>query len=289
MKIHQYKMVSKTKILKEKKDMKRKLTAAALVLAMIMSVSTIAMADEPTEPTEPKQVTATSGSGGAGIAYQEGKVEIINLGNAAIPVTDDGKWSFVTSRDVDFGKHDVLLNVDEQRFASWMEHRTAGTDYLGIIIKNETVAPYQVVVGIDQFFAPNALAPNGKAPTLTGFQLELVTSAFLATERDAEGNLVNITNPYIKEVTNPLKASANSTHLRFNLATDYRGGTVDAGNNGKDPTTAHVFDIPGLGVHAASWGGVLTVPPSSVTEIGEAQAVLTWNIMTVPASAPIVP
>jgi hypothetical protein len=254
--------------------MKRKFAAAVLVLAMIMGVSTIATADE---PTEPKSTPVTQGSGDAGIAYQQGSVEIINLGNAAIPVTADGKWSFVTSRDVDFGRHDVLTNVTEQKFASWVEHREKGTDYVGIIIRNGTVAPYQVVVGIEQFKA-------GNNETMKGFQLELVTSAFIA--KDNDGNTVNITNPNNKPVDNPLNAGANSTHLGFKLAENYRGGTIYAGSESVDPLTAQVFDIPGLGVHAASWGGVLTVPPSSVTEIGEAQAVLTWNIMNVPKANP---
>jgi hypothetical protein len=260
--------------------MKRKFTAAVLVLAMIMGVSTIAMAaepTEPTEPTEPKAVSVTQDSGDAGIAYHEGIVEIIDLGNALIPAPQDGTWSFVTSRDVDFGKHDVLTNVDEQRFASWVEFRDAGTDYVGIIIKNETVAPYRIVVGIEQFKV-------GNNATLDGFQLELVTSAFKA--KDDDGKTINITNPHNKPVDNPLKATANSTHLGFKLADDYRGGTIYAGSTGKDPLTAEVFDIPGLGIHAATWGGVLTVPPSSVTEIGEAQAVLTWNIMSVPKASP---
>jgi hypothetical protein len=256
--------------------MKRKFTAAVLVLAMIMSVSTIAMADEPTEPKPPP---VTQGSGDAGIAYQTGSVEIINLGHAAIPVTEDGKWSFVTSRDVDFGRHDVLTNVSEQKFASWLENRTAGTDYVGIIIRNGTVAPYQVVVGIEQFKAGNDI-------TMEGFRLQLVTNTFAAIERDGTGNLVHITNPYVKEVTNAVKAGANSTHLGFKIGDHYRGGSIDAGNNGQNPTTAHVFDIPGLGVHAASWGGILTVPPSSVTAVGEAQAVMTWNIMNVPQGNP---
>jgi len=262
--------------------MKRKFVAALLVLAMIVGVSTIAMAEE---PTETKPTTATKDTGDAGIAYEKGKVEVTDPDDPLIPGEEDddgnkiGPWSFVTDRNLDFGKHDVLTNVDEQRFASWMEYRKADTDYVGIIIKNGTVAKYQVVVGIEQFYATSEADPNKKVETLLGFELELVTGAFKV--KDDAGNTINITNPHGRTVERPEKATANSTHTGFKIDRDYTGGKIDAGNNGEDPVTAQVFDIPGLGIHAASWGGVLTVPPSSVAEIGEAQAVMTWNIMNV--------
>jgi len=270
--------------------MKRKIVAAVLVLAMIMSVSAIAMAEEP-EPTETKPVT--TGKGNAGIAYEKGKVIVTDPDDPLIPDEKDddgnkiGPWSFVTDRNLDFGIHDVLTNVEEQRFASWLEFREPDTDYVGIAISNGTVSKYQVVVGIEQFYAESETTPGTKVPTLLGFELELVTNNFKA--KDDAGKTINITNPHGWDVENPENAGANSSHLSFKLANDYRGGKIDAGNNGKDPTTLQVFDIPGLGIHAASWGGVLTVPPSSVAEIGKAQAVMTWNIMNAPVSAPIVP
>jgi hypothetical protein len=276
--------------------MKRKFVTAVLVLAMIMSMGTIAMAEEPTEPTETKPTPATTDKGDAGIAYEKGKIEITDPDDPLIPDEEDddddekeGPWSFVTDRDIDFGKHDVLTNVQEHRFASWLESRSADKEYVGLVVRNGTVTKYQVVVGIDPFYATSEQAPNGKIQTLQGFELELVTPDFLANERDEDGNLVNITNPYNRTVTKAEKAGANSSHLNFKAEDNYRGGKINAGNNGADPVTKHVFDIVGLGIHAASWGGVLTVPPSSVTEIGEAQAVMTWNIMNVPAPNPIVP
>jgi hypothetical protein len=249
--------------------MKRKFVAAVLVLAMIFSVSTMAVAEEPTEP-----VLATSDKGEAGIAYIKGTVDVVETDDPDIPGKEDPnnkEWDFRTDRNIDFGEHDILTNMTEQRFASWLDHRYADTDYVGIIIKNGTVSPYQVVVGIEQFEAD-------KEPTLIGFEFELVTKDF--------DKMDTITNLYNHKMEGPENAAAKSTHTGFKIEDDYKPGLINAGNNGKDPLTAHVFTVPGLGVHAATWGGVLTVPPSSVAATGEAQAIMTWNIMSVPTGNP---
>jgi len=251
--------------------MKRKFVAAVLVLAMMFSVSTMAVAEE---PNEPEKVLVTSDEGKAGIAYIKGDVKVVDPDDPLIPGKDDDddtEWDFRTDRNIDFGKHDVLTNINEQRFASWLEHRWAETDYVGIIIKNGTVTPYQVVVGIGEFKAENGT-------TLKGFELDLVTKDFKGMN--------TISNLYEHKMEPPDRATAKSTHSLFNLERDYDEGKIHAGTDGKDPLTAQVFTVPGLGVHAATWGGVLTVPASSVTAVGEAQAVMTWNIMNVPTGTP---
>jgi hypothetical protein len=240
--------------------MKRKFVAAVLVLAMIMSISTMAMAEEP-DATE---------TGKAGIAYEEGSIDVITPGDPDEPKGPE--WSFVSDRNIDFGEHDLIQNAAEQRYASWMEHRGEKTDYVGIIISNGTLDPLTVAVEIDVFEV-------GGKTTMVGFILELVTNEFVARAvKGPEGEQPNITNPYDKTVTQPEKANAYSSNSDFKKADDYHKGTIFADKGG----SAVILELPGLGMHAATWGGVLTVPQNTVEDLGEAKAVMTWNINRVP-------
>ena len=239
--------------------MKKKFVAAVLVLAMVMGMSTLAMAEE-TEEKDPNK-------GEAGIAYVEGEVEILDPEEPDVPGGDG--WSFLTNRDIDFGEHDVVQNVTEQKYASWMEHRDAGTDYVGIVIRNGTLAPMSVSVEIEEFFV-------GSTETLAGFELELVKAGFIARDKDDGDDKANITNPNELTVTNPVAAIANSTNEDFDRTTDHKPGSLFAGS------TATILALPGLGIHAASWGGILTVPQNTVEDLGEAQAVMTWSINNIP-------
>jgi len=230
--------------------MRRKFVAAVLVLAMIMGMSTIAMAEEQKNNT-----------GEAGIAYKEGKITIIDPKDPDIPGGDD--WNFATSRDIDFGEHDVVQNVVEQRYASWMENRGDDTDYVGIIIRNGTLAKLSVSVEIDKFFID---PEDANIATLEGFELNLVKNGYMEKNKGA------ITNPYNKEITEPVKAVSNSSNKDFDKNADHLEKIISVGN------TATILNLPGLGVHAATWGGILTVPQNTVTDLGDAQAVMTWNI-----------
>jgi len=242
--------------------MKRKFVTAVLVLAMIMGMGTIAMAEESSE---------VKGKGEAGIEYIKGEIEVIEPNDPDIP--KDGGWN-ATSRDIDFGKHDLVQNVTEQRYASWMEHRTAGTDYVGITIRNGTLAALSVSVEIEKFYVD----PTGaKIETLTGFELDLVKAGFIAKDKDDVEGKANITNPNKKTLADPDKATANSSNKEFDKAEDHKEKKISVGNS------ATILYLPGLGVHAASWGGILTVPQNTVSEVGEAQAVMTWSINNTPA------
>jgi len=245
----------------------KKLTVAVLVLAMIMGMSTMAAASTP-------KLEAT-GKGEAGINYEEGKVEVIDEKDLPeLPKKEE--WDFRSNRDIDFGEHDLIFNATEQKYASWIEYRKDengvkiddDSDYVGIIISNGTKDTLSVVVGIEQFTA-------GGEQTLKGFVLDLVTQGF-----DPDGY---VTNPNGHTVTLPVGAKSISTNPVFDVNGDHKMGKIDAGNDGEDPVTAKILELPGFGIYAATWGGVLTVPQHSVEEIGDAQAIMTWNIMSVPA------
>jgi len=242
----------------------KKIIVAVLALTIITGMSTIAMADE-------KKPDATD-KGKAGIAYERGTVDIIDDDNPIIPK----EWNFLTNRDIDFGEHDVFTNMTEQKYASWMEHRTKDTDYVGIIVSNGTSDPGDVTVGIGPFMAGNDLV--GRNATINGFELELVTGDFEARDEEEDGKKVTITNPHDHELKQPKGATVKSTHDKFNAELSYHSGKIDAGGEDEDPLTASVLSFPGAGVHAATWGGVLTVPANSITYDGEAQAIMTWNI-----------
>jgi len=247
--------------------MKRKFVAAVLVLALIMGMSTIAMAEEPSK-------------GKAGIAYEEGKIIVVDPKDPDDPdkpfepkdpdVPGIDEWDFMTSRNIDFGKHDLTQNIKEQKYASWLEARGVNEEYVGVVIKNGTTDPLVITVEISDFKMKDEI-PEIK--TLTGFILDFVKDDFIANA-DAENG--NITKPIGKDVINPLKATANSTNPTFNKATDHRIATLSAG--GKAP----ILNTPGIGVHAATWGGILTVPQNTVAKVGDAQAVMTWNIERIP-------
>ena len=251
--------------------MKRKFVTAVLVLAMIMSMSAIALADEPTEPEKPNNL------GQAGIAYKEGSIIITDPGDPDIPGGND--WSFKTNRNIDFGLHDLAQNVVEQKYASWMEHRFPGTDYVGVNIKNGTLDRLNVTVEISGFSVTQGEGDEAvRIPTLKGFVLNLVTSDFIARFEPGEENLpVTITNPNKKVLGQPDNATANSTNTAaFEKDRDYKGGMLTEGGK------ATILNIPGNSVNAASWGGVLTVVQNTVTLLGEAQAVMTWNFDRIP-------
>jgi hypothetical protein len=248
--------------------MRRKFVAAALVLAMIMGMSAIAMAEEPTTPED------TKNKGTAGIAYKEGKIVIVDPDDPKDPnqpdiPTGEG-WEFVTNRNIDFGLHDLSQNIVEQKYASWMEQRGPGRDYVGIVIKNGSTDKLTVTVEIGKFSVGTG---DAAVTTLEGYILDLVRDNFKTsdTEDIENGIKANITNPYEKGLLDPEKATANSTNSAFNKETDHKDAELFAGGK------ANILNTPGIGVHAASWGGVLTVPKNSVTIVGDAQATMTWN------------
>ena len=246
--------------------MKRKFVAAVLVLALIMGMNTIAMAKETSE-------------GEAGIAYLEGEIIVVDPKDPDKPdkpfepddpdVPNKETWSFMTSRNIDFGKHDLTQNIKEQKYASWLEARGVDKDYVGVVIKNGTTDPLTVTVEIDKFVV---IDDNAKPETLKGFILDLVKDDFIARVTDEGENKANITNPNdIKNITNPVKATADSTNPTFNKAKAHHNGQLTVG------VKATILDTPGIGVHAATWGGVLTVPQNTVAKVGEAQAIMTWS------------
>jgi len=257
--------------------MRRKFVTAVLVLAMIMSMSAIAMAEEPTEPTEPTEpVTAPKDKGNAGIGYKEGTIDIIDPGDPDVP--GGNNWNFVTNRNIDFGMHDVVQNVVEQKYASWMEHRGAGTDYVGIIFRNGTLKKANVSVEIGEFQVDTE---DGRVSTLKGFELRLVKHDSIIIVDPKEDEVADLTNPYNKTISGPVNAISNSTSTAFSKETDHNEGKISAGSAG-----AQILNLPGLGVHSASWGGILTVPQNTVVNLGESQAVMTWSINNIPTADP---
>jgi hypothetical protein len=247
--------------------MKRKFLAAALVLAMVMSMSAIATAEEPTEPKLPPN------QGEAGIAYKEGSIDIIDPDDPDVPGGND--WSFATTRDIDFGLHDLSQNLVEQKYASWMEHRFADTDYVGVNIRNGSLDRLTITVEIGEFSVAQGEG-QPRIPTLKGFVLRLVKEGFITK---VEGDDKNVTNPNTKPIGNPDKATAVSSNAAgFNKADDHKEGTIYAGQGSKAP----ILHLPELSVSAASWGGILTVPQNTVERLGEAQAVMTWNFDRIP-------
>jgi len=260
--------------------MKRKFVAVVLVLAMIMGVNTIAMA-----------VNKLTDTGDAGIAYVEGKIIIIDPGEPEIPGGKD--WEFVTNRDIDFGEHDLGDNITEQRYASWIEHRGTDTDYVGIVINNGSLDELAVNVQISQFYIVDEDIDDltDGTPTLLGFELDLVTqkkftaidaaAAAAANEgKDDDDEMVvaNISNNKpANALSQPDKAIANSTNKEFDPDADHKPGKINATSS-----AATVLELPGLGVSAAAWGGVLTVPQNTVEDLGEAQAIMTWTILRGP-------
>ena len=182
-------------------------------------------------------------------------------------------WNFMTSRNIDFGEHDLSQNLIEQKYASWMEARGVNEEYVGIVIKNGTTDKLQITVEVGNFTLKDEAV---KTTTLDGYILDLVKDDFIPKLADADGKNGNITNQKIDDITKPEKAKADSTNSKFDKATDHKPATLQSG------LKATILTTPGIGIHAASWGGVLTVPQNSVVKIGEAQAIMEWNILRAP-------
>jgi hypothetical protein len=77
-------------------------------------------------------------------------------------------------------------------------------------------------------------------------------------------------------------AISNSTNPTFDKVEDHKNGSIYASAD----SSATILFLPGLGIHAAAWGGILTVPQNTVVDLGEAQAVMTWSINNIPTDDP---